>query len=325
MTSAAATVALAVAGVLVAVPAGVAHADPPGPTDYTTVIVGITPEAPAIAARAIGGDAFIELTVERGTEVTVLGYEGEEYLRFRSDGTVMENRATATYAQNRDRYGASAPSPDGAAADRWVVVSTDGRYSWHDHRAHWMSRQDPPGRSRGERIQDGAIPLVVNGGAATIDVAVYWEEEPSRVPGAAGAIVGAFAVLIALSQRRRVAWVLALAGGAAAGIGWWQLVSVPPETGPSSLWWLLPAIAAVSAVVALTLGASSVSHALVVLGGAELALWALLRRDVLVKAILPTDAPFWLDRGVAAAAAVAGVVAIAAGGFGLFRLPATQP
>jgi hypothetical protein len=67
-----------------------------------------------------------------------------------------------------------------------------------------------------------------------------------------------------------------------------------------------------------------VSHALVVLSGLQLALWAFLRRDGLVKALLPTDAPFWLDRGVTAAAAVVGVAGIAAGTIGMLRLPAAE-
>ena len=45
-----------------------------------------------------------------------------------------------------------------------VAVARGGTYAWHDHRAHWMSRDSPPGFHRGDRIQDGEIPLVVNGG-----------------------------------------------------------------------------------------------------------------------------------------------------------------
>ena len=103
----------------------------------------------------------------------------------------------------------------------------------------------------------------------------------------------------------------ALTGAVAAGIGWWQVVSVPAETGPSSISWLLPAVAAAAAVVAVTLGHSLASYALVAVSGMQLVLWAFLRRDGLVRALLPTDAPFWLDRGVTAAAAVVAAVVIA--------------
>ena len=43
--------------------------------------------------------------------------------------------------------------------------------------------------------------------------------------------------------------------------------------------------------------------------GVELALWAWLRRDGLWRALLPTDAPWPLDRFVTVAVAVVGMVA----------------
>jgi hypothetical protein len=54
-----------------------------------------------------------------------------------------------------------------------------------------------------------------------------------------------------------------------------------------------------------------------------LAIWVLLRREGMFEALLPTDAPFWLDRAVTAGAAVAALFAVAVGGFALFRLPTT--
>ena len=74
----------------------------------------------------------------------------------------------------------------------------------------------------------------------------------------------------------------------------------------------------------MTLGRSLVSHALVVLAGLQLVLWVFVRRDGLTKALLPTDAPFWLDRGVTAAAAVVGAAGIIAGVLGMVRLPAAE-
>ena len=59
------------------------------------------------------------------------------------------------------------------------------------------------------------------------------------------------------------------------------------------------------------------------LGGLELGAWVYLRRDGLARALLPTDAPYWLDRAVSAGAGVAAVVAVIAGGIGLFQLPGT--
>jgi hypothetical protein len=317
--------AVAIGAMAAVLPAGVAHADPAVPTDYATEIVGIEPATPSIDVGVIGGDSFVELTVERGTDVVVLGYWGEPYLRFNSDGTVEENRRSPTVVENESRYGGSSSAgvADSTGESEWAEVATDGSYAWHDHRAHWMS-PDPPAGGRGDQVLSGVIPLQVNGDDVQVSVAVIWEPAPSHVPLVAGAVIAGFAVMIVLSARHRIAWVLAITGAAAAGIGWWQVVSVPPETGPSSISWLMPAIAAAVALVAVTLGRSLVSHALVVLSGLQLALWAFIRRDGLVKALLPTDAPFWLDRGVTAAAAVAGLAGIAAGVLGMLRLPAAE-
>ena len=317
-------VAVAIASAAVLVPTGVAHADPAVPTDFATEVVGIEPATPSIEVGVVGGDSFVELTVAPGTEIVVLGYWGEPYLRFNGNGTVEENRRSPTVAENESRYGGSSPAGTGATGEsQWAEVATDGSYAWHDHRAHWMS-DEPPVAERGDEVLTGVIPLQVDGATVEVSVAVVWEPAPSPVALVAGAVVAGFAVMVVLSIGRRVAWVLALTGAAAAGIGWWQVVSVPPETGPSSIAWLLPAIASAVAIVAITLGRSLVSYALVTLSGLQLAMWAFLRRDGLVKALLPTDAPFWLDRGVTAAAAVVGLAGIAAGALGMVRLPAAE-
>ena len=43
------------------------------------------------------------------------------------------------------------------------------------------------------------------------------------------------------------------------------------------------------------------SYALVLLAALELAVWVWVRRDGAFRALIPTDAPYWLDRGVMAA------------------------
>ena len=85
------------------------------------------------------------------------------------------------------------------------------------------------------------------------------------------------------------------------------------------MWWLLPVVAAASAALALVLGYRLVSYALVLLGAIELGAWVVIRRDGAFRALIPTDAPFWLDRGVLAAAAAAAVAAGVAAAIGLYR------
>jgi hypothetical protein len=224
--------------------AGLAPADSAGPTDYRTTVLSITPPTEKIAVEVVGGDAFLQLTVDRGTSVVVLGYQGEPYLRFRADGEVLENERSPTTYLNQSRYGTTAPAgADPTLPADWKVVGQGGRYAWHDHRAHWMEPNPPPFAVPGDRILDSAVPLRVDGVDTSVALATDWLRRPSRVPLYVGAGIAAGLVVVALVLRRRLAWVLLVTAAAAAGIGWWEYVSLPSETGPLSVWWLLPASA----------------------------------------------------------------------------------
>jgi Flp pilus assembly protein TadB len=96
---------------------------------------------------------------------------------------------------------------------------------------------------------------------------------------------------------------------------------LPAETGPLAVWWVLPAVAAVLALVALLLGHRLWSSALVLVAALELAVWVFIRRDAAFRALIPTDAPFWLDRSVMAASAVVAVVAAVSAAVAMYRLP----
>ena len=93
-------------GVLLALSVGTpAFADPAGPTDYRSEVVAIEPSTPTIEVEILGGDSFLQLEATPGTEVVVLGYQGEPYLWFRLGGGVFENRNAPSTYTNQDRYG----------------------------------------------------------------------------------------------------------------------------------------------------------------------------------------------------------------------------
>ena len=131
-----------------------------------------------------------------------------------------------------------------------------------------MSPDPPPGFERGQRIQDGVIPLVVDG--VTVRDQRHDDVAGGALEGAAGRrrdrrrvrrddrAVDARPARLGARRRR---------GARPAAIGWVQVNSVPAATGPSIIWWLLPAVAGVSAAVAVPLGRSLASHSLVLLGG----------------------------------------------------------
>ena len=130
-----------------------AAADPAQPGDVRSRVTELAPRTTGVRAEIVGGDSFLQLEVDRGREVVVLGYESEPYLRVRPDGTVEVNDRSPARWVNDDRLGSAAAAGHGrrAAAPDWRVIGEGGKVAWHDHRTHWMAptRPDPPRRSTG--------------------------------------------------------------------------------------------------------------------------------------------------------------------------------
>jgi hypothetical protein len=305
-------IAAALAGaVLLALPDGPAHADPPEPSDYESVIVAISPPTNSIQPRLIGDGSVIELMVTAGTDVTVSGYQAEPYLHFQPDGTVTENRRAPTTYLNRSLNGDPIPREASASDEpQWSVVATDGTYAWHDHRTHWMGGSPPADAARGDEIQSGVVQLLVDGAPVQISISTRWVDAPSPIALFVGAVLGGVLVLLAAVLRRSLLWVLFAAAIAAFVVGWWQYRSIPAVVEPPVVWWLLPAIASVCTAVALLVRNRLAAQALAILAALELAAWLFQRRDVAFRATIPTDAPYWFDRGVLAATAVTIVVLV---------------
>ena len=307
-------------------------ADPPGPTDYQSEVRSIAPETPTIEVGIVGGDSFVELRVEPGVDAMVIGYEGEDYLWFRPDGVVLENQNSPATYLNANRYGNDGvPATARADADpRWEQVATGGYWAWHDHRAHWMQSARPFGLEAGDQILEAVIPIVVDGETVEVTVISTWQPAPSPfamwLGVVAGLGVGVGAWFLRGGRIPAIAAsvplvVLAVVVGAA------QYLSLPGATEPRPIWIVLPLIAAVSAAAGLLLavrGMRFAADAAMLLVGVELAVWVFMKRDGLGAAIVPTDAPFWLDRFTTAAALVGGVVLVAIAIWSLFVVPATD-
>ena len=312
-------VVLATTMMVVIMVASPAAADPADPTDYQTDIVAVDPPTPSITVESIGGDSFIRLTVASGHQVEVIGYQGEPYLRFGPDGVVEQNENSPSRWLNDDRYGEADP-PATATAEAepdWVIVATDGSYSWHDHRTHWMNPQKPPGAEPGDTVLEAVVPLVVDG--ADVDVAVRSTllDPPSPLGPVGGAVVAALTMVAGwlLARLFGVSLMALLWSGLAAVVGVLAFSAVPSETEPSILMWILPLVGLAVLGVGLLLRAQGkpweIWSILTLAAGVELMLWAWLRKDSLNRALIPTTAPYWLDRVAVAASAVAGLAAVA--------------
>jgi hypothetical protein len=304
----------------------VAHADAAGPTDYRTEIVSVEPSTPTIELSIEGGDSFIAIDVQPGTQVLILGYADEPYVLIEADGTVRENlRSQATY-YNQDRYGtADIPDTvDNEAAPEWHDVGSGGSWAWHDHRAHWMGAEPLLGFDPGDSLPPEQISLLVDGSPVTVTVVTTLVAPPSAVVPVFGAVIGMLLALLGtMLGPATTTLLLALTSAGAVTVGAGQYLALPASTGPLVVWWLLPTMALIAAITAIaTYGRSRWVHlGLNALAGLQLAVWAWQRRLTLTRPVLPTTLPPGFDRFVTSGALVAGALVVVFTVRSMFTVP----
>ena len=297
-----------------------AAADPPAPSDFRSTVTAVEPPAEGVRAEVVGGDAFLELTVDGGHEVVVEGYGDEPYLRFLPDGTVERNRRSEAAYLNEDRQGA-VELPDDADNDAepaWEEVADGGTYAWHDHRIHWMGDDTPPGFGAGDVVQEWTVDMSVDGTPTAVRGELVLAEDVSPLPWFALAVVAAGATVLAGRRHPRVTAAVAVVVGAlgAAVAGYGELAAAPPDSGASPLVLVVPGLGLLCGLLALgaalqVLPIERAAPAITLAGGAALLGWAVLRAEVLWTPVLPTELPANLDRAFTALALGLGVAAAA--------------
>lgn len=174
----------------------------------------IQPQVPGIAIEVLNYDDRLLMINRTGKTVAISGYEREPYARLRADGTVEVNRRSPTHYLNEERYGGTPvpASADPKAAPQWQTVSRTGRFEWHDHRIHWMSKNTVPPQVKDEdqrtKVFDWRVPISVEGRRAALTGALFWQ--PADASGVPLAAIVALAVLVlvtlvlfAATRRRR--------------------------------------------------------------------------------------------------------------------------
>jgi hypothetical protein len=308
------------------VAAGVpALADPPGPTHYDSVVIGVETadgDPAEVEVEVLGGDAFLLLRVPPGTQAEVPGYDGEPYVRVLDDGAVEVNQRAPTHWYNEDRYGADVPAlADAEASPVWREVADGGTYAWHDHRIHWMSPQPPdrvdPSRREIQEVWDWEVPLLVDGREVLVRGELAWHPGPPvwtsallvvLALGLAGALVFALRVPVAR---------LTVGGGLVAGVAGLAQVAGQPPGGEGDLFLVaLPAVALGAAVLVLALRRRDPAQTPVRLldpaTGLPLLVWGVLQAGSVTRPIVPEPLTGASLRPVAAAALAIGVVAVVA-------------
>ena len=285
------------AGLWVILAAAPAIADPATPTNYRSEVDTVTP-AGSFTAEVIGGDAFVRVVAGPGTDLVVLGYEGEPYVWFAPDGVVSVNRRSPAACLNDDRYAqVTLPAEaDPAAEPRWERVSSGGIYSWHDHRTHWMSRTPPAvvtetSRGEGVDIFDWSLPVLVGGSPGSIDGTLAWV--PSTTPAVWVLIAVGFAAVAFIALRGhaiRLPVVVTITAGAALVPALGSFLAQPSDVRVSGVDLIAPIVALAIGGYALFRRRDGVVAAarIAAVGAGALTVWAVLRVGVLTHPLLPT-------------------------------------
>jgi hypothetical protein len=176
---------------------GVAYAHAGNPS-FRSNLESLSPATPGLKAEVLNYDDRLLLTNRSGRTVLVRGYDGEPYIRIRGDGSVDVNKRSPSYYLNEDRF-AKVDVPAQASANAppdWSAVSKDGRYEWHDHRIHYMSKGVPAQvKDKGKRtkIFNWRVPIEVGGQRGRLAGQLFWQPSSGGIP--AGAVI-AFAALL---------------------------------------------------------------------------------------------------------------------------------
>jgi hypothetical protein len=205
--------AVLLAGAIAALAAGTAAAHG-GNEKCRSDFRSIQPQVPGITVEVLNYDDRLLMINRTGRTVAISGYEREPYARLRADGTVEVNRRSPTHYLNEERYGGTPvpTSADAQAPPRWQTVSRTGRFEWHDHRIHWMSKDTVPPQVKDEdkrtKVFDWRVPIRVGAQPAALTGALFWQPpSASGVPAAAIVALAALAVatlvLFVVTRRRR--------------------------------------------------------------------------------------------------------------------------
>jgi hypothetical protein len=183
-----------------------------GSPNYRSTVRAIQPAVPGLKAQVLNYDDRLELINQSGRDVEVRGYDREPYARLRSDGTVEVNKRSPSYYLNEDRYGLGEipPTANPKAPPQWDVVDKTGRFEWHDHRIHFMSKGTPnqvTDKGKRTKIFDWRVPIEAGGRPVRLRGDLFWVPSPGGIPRGAllalGAFVFASIFFVEVVRRRR--------------------------------------------------------------------------------------------------------------------------
>jgi hypothetical protein len=197
---------------LLGAPVAAAHQGSP---NFLSQVDRVTPATRGIKVTVLNRDDRLLLQNTSGKTVIVEGYSGEPYARIEPDGTVLVNTDSQAYYVNEERDGSvsAPPEADSKGEPRWRQLARTGRFEWHDHRMHWMSKTDPEAvkdKDVRTKVFDWKVPLIVDGRRGAIAGTLFWTPTRSSsvpvVPIVLFTAIGiALSIAVVVIRRRRPA------------------------------------------------------------------------------------------------------------------------
>src|SRR5262249_18498094 len=137
-------------------------------TNLVTDVGAVSMPVAGVEARVVDLGDQLELRGTPASDLVVIGYQDEPFLRTGPAGVFVNARAHSLIAVPALAQFGHAPDPQ--AAPEWAGLGGPGLARWHDHRAHWMGVGDPPEAvAQPDRehviVDDWVVPL--RAGAAT--------------------------------------------------------------------------------------------------------------------------------------------------------------
>ena len=127
------------------------------PTNYRSTIEAITPAVPGVEVRLLDLGRRVEVVNHTDTDVVVLGYQGEPYLRVGPKG-VFENRHSPTLYLNRITKVSPTPpvlppAADANAPPSWHRIGGGRQVRWSDQRTRWEGPTPASVQNSPDRVQ----------------------------------------------------------------------------------------------------------------------------------------------------------------------------
>jgi len=202
------TVTAAVIALLPVAPTALAHQGNP---NYRSVVTSVTPSVKGVDVSVLNFDDRLLMHNTSGKDVLILDYKNQPYAQLLANGTVQVNKNSEAFYLNEDRTGETTVPPNLPKTPAWSTISRSSRFEWHDHRMHWMAKQDPPNlkdKSVQTKIDDWTVPVEIGGRSGSIAGTLTWVplDEGGLPLGAIFAFAGLLILLsiaVVIVRRRR--------------------------------------------------------------------------------------------------------------------------